>query len=283
MLLEFIEVGIFRPEKAEMLVPAECIEVCEYGVSFDMPRVADIDVQRIRVHRQHLLVHLISSLREIDAVAEGLAHLGLTISTRKPEACLVRRKDSLRFDEGFTVDPVEAAHDFHGLLYHRLLVLPYRHISRLESGDVRGLRDRIAEEPDREPASEGLLLTFGGESTHLDLCLHGRIPQEPGHGHEIHIIERKFRELRYLALDEQGHLVRIESDGEIVQSYLDDVLTDFFRIVEIIRKRLGISYEDKHLLIIAGILDGNPVTERPDIMAYVETTRRAVAGKYYLL
>ena len=60
MILQLVEVGIFRKIEAEVLVAAERIEVGEDGVALHVARVADIDVLRVGVHRHHLLVHLVS-------------------------------------------------------------------------------------------------------------------------------------------------------------------------------------------------------------------------------
>ena len=104
-----------------------------------MARVADIDVLRVRVHRHHFLVHFLGGLREVDAVAQGLAHLRLAVGSRETETCRVARQDSLRFHESLAIDAVEAAHDLDRLLKHRLLVLTHRHIGSLEGCDVRRL------------------------------------------------------------------------------------------------------------------------------------------------
>ena len=47
---------------------------------------------RVREHGHDLLLHIRLALREIDAVAERLAHFGLSVGTRKSQAGLVIRK-----------------------------------------------------------------------------------------------------------------------------------------------------------------------------------------------
>ena len=195
-----------------MLVAAESVEIGEDGVALHVARVADIDVLRVRVHRHHFLVHFLGGLREVDAVAQGLAHLRLAVGSRETQTCRVARQDSLRFHESLAIDAVEAAHDLDRLLKHRLLILAHRHIGGLERRDVRGLGDRVAEEAHRKATSERLLLAVLAEATHLDFRLDGRIALEPRHRDKVHVVECQFGELRNHALDEYCHFVRVEAD-----------------------------------------------------------------------
>ena len=65
--------------------------------------------------------------------------------------------------------------------------------------------------------------------------------------------------MRYLTLNEKINLIWIEADRQVVKSDLYDVLTNFLWIVEIVGERLGVSDKNKHLVIAARVLDGDPV------------------------
>ena len=67
---------------------------------------------------------------------------------------------------GFAVYAVELVYDFFTLFDHRHLVFTNRYACGTESGDVSGLADRIAEEPNRDA---------GFEVSHLDLSFYSRV------------------------------------------------------------------------------------------------------------
>ena len=199
----------------------------------------------VGIHALHLLLHLVGRVRKIDTVAEALAHLGFAVRSRQAQAgCIVGQQD-FRFHEGFTIYIVETAYDFTSLFNHRLLVFAHGHGSGAEGGNVRCLADGVGEE------------TYGDaclEITHLDFGLYRRVALQAAHGHQVHIVEGQFAEFRYLGLDEDGTLRRVQSASQVVQCHLDDVLAHLFRILHIVRQRLCVGDEDENLVVQAGVL-----------------------------
>ena len=82
-----------------------------------------------------------------------------------------------------------------------------------------------------------------------------------------------------LALDEERHLIRVKAAGKVVQSYLDDVLADLFRVVGIVGEGLYVGDENEHPVIVALVLEEDTVPEGAYVMAQVKFTGRAVTGK----
>ena len=78
-------------------------------------------------------------------------------------------------------------------------------------------------------------------------------------------------------LDEDRHLLRVETAGQVVESYFYDILTDFFRIVCIVGKGLNICDEDKHSVIISLILEFHTAAEGTHVMAEMQLAGRTVA------
>ena len=83
MCLQLIQVRILRQILRKMPVRTECIQIGKYGIAFELSRIFDPDMIRVREHGHDLLLHIRLALREIDAVAERLAHFGLSVGTWK--------------------------------------------------------------------------------------------------------------------------------------------------------------------------------------------------------
>ena len=73
-------------------------------------------------------------------------------------------------------------------------------------------------------------------------------------GHQIHEIERQLAQLRYLRLDEDGGLGRIDAAGQIIECHFYHVLPYLFRIVYIVRQGLGICFKDEYFIELTGVL-----------------------------
>ena len=133
---------------------------------------------------------------QVDAVAEGLAHLGLAVDTGQAQAGLVVREQDLRLDQRVPVNRIELADDFLCLLKHREPD-PHPPDTAVALNAVMSARltDRIGEETDRDA---------GFKVAHLDFGFHSGIALEPGYGNQVHIIERQLAEFRDLRLDEHG-------------------------------------------------------------------------------
>ena len=136
MSLELVEIGVVRPITGEMLVLAESVEISEYCVALDMARIGYVDMKRVSIHGHDLFMDLFGRLAEIDAVAERLGHLGLSVNSRETEACRVVRKHDVWLYESLAVDGVELADNLDSLLKHRFLVFAYRNCSSLEGADI---------------------------------------------------------------------------------------------------------------------------------------------------
>ena len=161
-------------------------------------------------------------------------------------------------------------HDFLALLQHRQLVFAYRHYSSAEGGDICSLADRVAEEAGRNACFK---------VTHFDFILNGRVTLQTGYGDQIHIVEGQLGQLRYHGLDEKGRFSRIKAACQIIQCYLDDVLTYLFRVLSVVCKRLGISNHDIYLIVCTRILQLYTLAQRAYIVAYMQTSGRTVAGQ----
>ena len=136
VVLHLLEVCILRKILREMLVCAECVEIGEYHVALNVTRVGDLEMLRVGVHAVHLLLDLLRRVREIYAVSEGLAHLGLSVSAGEAAACRIFRKHHLRSHESLAVYCIELMHDLACLLNHRSLVNAHRYRCSTERRDV---------------------------------------------------------------------------------------------------------------------------------------------------
>ena len=272
MILECVQILIIRQIFCKMLRPAESIEIGEHGIPFHLSRVLHPDVPRIREHTHHLLLHHIGRVRKIDAVAQRLAHLRLSVSSRQTEAGCIVRKQSLRLHKHIrVVNPVELAHNLAALLQHRLLVFSHRHGRGLESRDVGSLAHRISKKSRRNAPSF--------KFAHLDFALHGRIALQTGDSHQIHIIERQLAEFRNHRLDENCDLGRVQTYGKIVQSNFNHVLPHLLGIVCIVSQGLGIRDEHEHIVISSLILKFHPALEGTHVMPDVKPAGRTVASQ----
>ena len=136
-------------------------------------------------------------------------------------------------------------HNFSGLLNHRKLVISHRHGGCLECRNIRRLADGVREKSHRDT---------GLEITHLNLTFYRRIPLQPCHSDQIHIIKCQLTQLRNLGLNQQCGFCGIQTAGHIIQRHFNNILSDLLRILYIVRQRLGIRYHDENLIIFPGIL-----------------------------
>ena len=285
MLLEFVEAGIFRPELGEIVVAAECVEIGEHAVAFEVTRVVNTQVCWVGVHAAHLLPYIFGRVAQIYAVAETLAHLCIAVGAWQTQASLVVGEHDFWFHEHFTVGVVETVHQFAGLLNHWALVLTGRHDVGLEEGDVGSLAHRVAEEAHRNAFALsgcfGSLLVLLAETTHFDFRLNGRVALKARHAYQVHQVGGEFAQFRDLALNEKRALFWVKSGGEVVERHFYNVLTDFLRVVGIVGECLNIGHKHKHAVVVALILQLYAATERTHIMADMEFACWTVASKNY--
>lgn len=270
VILHFLKAAVLGAEGSEVFITAECIEVGEDGISFHMPRVVAAQVGRVGEHGHDLRLDILRRISEVDAVADGLAHLRFAVGAGQAQAGFVCGKDDIWFDKDFAVDVIEFADDLACLLEHRLLVFAGRDMGGLEGRDVARLADRVAEEAGRDAGFEILL---------LDLRFDSRISLETRNGDEVHVVHGEFGELRHHGLDEDAGLRGIDADSEVVESDLAHISSDLLRIVRIVRERLRVSDHDVDVVEFSGVLQLDTLTQGADVVADMKAAGRAVAGK----
>ena len=253
-----------------MFRSAECIQISKDCVSFYATRIRHFDMVRIGVHTHDLLANFFFCIGQIDAVAKRLAHLRLTVRTRQAAAYFILRDQCGRLYQCLAVYAVEFADDLSCLLDHRQLVFSYRNSRCLESCDIGCLADRVGEKSYRDACLK---------ITHLNLSLNGWVSLQSGNSNQIHIEKGKLCQLWNLRLNKNRTFFRIQSAGKIIQCYLNNILTDLLRIVCIVRQRLCICNHDKNLVVLSGILQLNSAFQRSNIMSYVKSAGRSVAGQ----
>ena len=84
MVLKLIQRLVVRKEFLKILRPAERVKVSKYRIALNGSRILHPDVVRVRIHGHYLFLYLLRLIREVNAVAEGLAHLGLAVYAGKP-------------------------------------------------------------------------------------------------------------------------------------------------------------------------------------------------------
>ena len=149
-----------------MLRAAEGVQIDEHRVALHLAGVLHPQVVGVGVHGHDLLLDVLRFFRQIDAVAQALAHLGLAVNAGQAQAGSILGQNDLRLHQRVAVHGVELVHDLAALLDHGLLVLTGGHRGGLEGGDVGRLADGVAEEAHRDA---------GLEVAHLDLALHGGV------------------------------------------------------------------------------------------------------------
>ena len=77
-----------------------------------------------------------------------------------------------------------------------------------------------------------------------------------------------------------GTFLRIKATREVVKCHLYYVLTNFFRIISIVSKGLGIGNHYEYFVELPRILQFNPSFQRTYIVPQMEPACRSVAGKY---
>ncbi len=151
---------------------------------------------------------------------------------------------------------VEALSQIPGQLQVLALVLADRHRVGLVQQDVRGLQDRVGEQPNRRPVRAllgGLVLELGHPAR---LAEPGDAAQHPG----------QLRVLGHLRLDEQGAPVWVQTQGEQLRRTDPGPLPQHRRIMP-----RGDRVQVHHAVVrVVGLLEGNPVAERPEVVAQVE-------------
>ena len=218
-------------------------------------------------HGHDLFADLLRLIREVDAVAQGLAHLCLAINAGQPQARLIAGENDLRFCERLSVNGVELVDDLQALFQHRHLVFTSWNRGCVKCSDICCLTDGIAEKAYRNACLE---------VAHLNLRFYRGIALYTGNCHQIHIVKRQLCQFRYHGLDENRRFCRIQSACQIVQCHLNDVLPYFFRMLSVVCQRLCISNHNIDLVVLSGILQPNPFFQGTHIVPDVQPAGRTV-------
>jgi hypothetical protein len=204
---------------------------------------------------------------EEDRVAGALAHLALAVGAGQ-RADLGHQRVGLRKD--LTIEEVEAARNLARDLDVGLVILAHRHQVGPRHENVGGLKHRVAEQAEGQ-----LLLVDIGVAGHvLDAGQAGQARHGDQHLEDqvelVNLLDRR--------LDIEGNLLGIDTDGQMIEHQVADVLRD---LGDIVAGRLGGEHmqvgDDKKTLI--AFLEGHAIGKRADIVAKMELAGGAVAGE----
>ena len=269
MILQLFQILVIRQELFEVFRTGEGFQIDEYRVAVYLSRILHAEMIRVGEHGHDFLLYVLCFIGKIDAVSERLAHFCFAVDTGQTQAGLVGRKDDLRIGQGLAVYGVELVNDLLTLLQHGQLVFAYRYMGSTESRDICSLADGIAEEADRNA---------GFEITHQDLCLYGRVSLYAGYRYQIHVIEGQLGELGDHGLDKDRGFIRINAAGQIIQSDLNDILTDFLRMLCVVGERLGVCNHNVDLIVLAGVLELYTLRKRTHVMTDMKAAGGTVSG-----
>ena len=167
---------------------------------------------------------------------------------------------------------VEACNEFARQLNHRCLIFACWHCCGFESSNISSLRNGVAEE------AEWDRVVF--ETTHLYLCFHCRVALYAAHANNVHEVGCKLAYFGNTALNIKRTLVRVETCRKIIEGNLNNILSDFFRIIGIICQSLYVGHKYKHAVVVAFVLKLHATAQTSNIVSQVEFARRAVTCQY---
>lgn len=245
LLLQLIQSLELWPELSEVLWSRECLQISKYGITLQVSWLFHAHAWFTVRHLLHLLPNGLLVIAHVDAVAETLTHLLLTIGSWKATAAGNLWKQDFWLYQYRRINLVETANQLAGYLQHWLLVLTGRHGCSLESGDVGSLAHWIAEETERNVCLE---------VTHLDLCLYGWVTLNARYRDEVHQIGSQLCQLRNHTLDIECTLLWVETRRKIVECHLCDVLANLLRVIGIICQSLNVGHEYEHSIEVASVL-----------------------------
>jgi hypothetical protein len=245
-------------------IRVEGVVIGEHRVAFDRAGDVGAHALRVGVHLPHPLDHGLGIVRQLDRVAEALAHLLVAVEAGQPRHLGEHR---LRLDQRVGAEEaVEAAHRFARQLQVRDLVGADRDEARVVDRHVGGLEQRIAEEAE---GREVFVLQA------LLLLLVGRDPFQPGHRHHHRQQQEELGMLGHQRLDEEGALLGIEAGGNPVGDHFVGVLDDRSRVRVLAGQGVPVGDEVEAVVLL---LQRDPVAERADQMAQVQPAGRPHAG-----
>ena len=145
MRFQLVQVRVFGQISLEMLLVRERLQINERRVVFCVARIGYLDMIRVGIHTHDLALDFVRRIGKVNAVPKRFAHLRHAVDTRQTQARLIIGQYRFRLDQRFTVEAIEASHDFTRLFEHRELILAHGYRVRLERRNIRRLGYRIGQ------------------------------------------------------------------------------------------------------------------------------------------
>ena len=253
----------------------EGLVVLEEGAVVRIARRLHCDPVGVGDGVAHLVPDFIGRVGQVDGVAKALAHLGVSV-----EACQAgrRRELGLGHCDLRSVEFVEVAHQAAGELHVGDLVLAYWHEVGIAECDVGALAHRVAEEAVgqlREVVAEVSVAL--SHTVVPGLGLDRRVDQKMVDSREHGVEDRQLGDRRDHRLLDEGHLLRVESGGDVVHAHVVDGVVDHLGVREVGRQGLDVGDEDE--LLIA-VLELDAALEGAHVVSDVELACGPVSGEY---
>ncbi len=239
--LDYLAVGL-DPEKVKFVVQSMVPELTELTIYF-MNLVTTATLERNPTLKEEIkqknfskglpvgfYTYPISQASDITIFKAHLVPVGEDQLPMIEQAREIVRRFNRMYDK-VLIEPKALVGEVARLLDHRQLIFTHRHQMRLEDRDVRGLRNWIRVEADRQSLAEILL---------LDLILQCRIALERRRRDEVHEINGQLGQLRHHRLHDELCLVRIDANGQPVERHLEYISFEFLGMLEVVSERLDI-------------------------------------------
>ena len=81
VLFQLIQVLVIRQELLKVAILGKCIQIGKYGITLQMTRLFDMDMLRVGIHGIYLFLQFLWRITQVDAVAQTLTHLSLSVDT----------------------------------------------------------------------------------------------------------------------------------------------------------------------------------------------------------
>ena len=146
----------------------------------------------------------------------------------------------------------------------RLLVTTDRHEVAFDDEDVRRLEHGIAKEAVRRLC----------QTVITQLLFERWDPLDAGDRHEHREVEMELRNLRDERLEEVRDFFRVDSNREVVDHIVADVLLDLAQVIETCREHVVVG--DKKECVVR-VLELHPVRERADVVPDMQRPSRSIA------
>jgi len=239
----------------QVVLPEESVQLADVA-DLRAPRVGALDALRVGHHLEHDAPDLVRLGEDRDGVSGRLAHLAHPVGAEHHRRI---GEDRLRLGEDRPVAAVEGAHDLARQLEVGGLVLPDRHPAGLVDDDVRGLQDRVVEQPHAVVDPLVLLLLVGRRALH------------PAHRHDRVEDPGQLGMLRHVGLADQGAALRIEPHRQQVEDHLVRQLAHLLAVVD---RGHGVVIDDRVDRVVP-VLERDVVDLRAEVVAQVRGPRTA--------